>query len=191
MRAWNTSPFFLYLGIQKQTVMKVTEDINVFPPRSFYENVDQKFLNFTNRCRVLPVPYFSEYNTYFELKRRFEPGESKHYPNGGFEVYGPEGSLHSYDLDQVIVHPFHLGMTKFFSKSQNATKEKVTTGPKGKRGRPRSNKEKAEPKVYVPTGGKRGRPSLSPDEKAKREAKKVVKAKASGGKKGRPKKQVS
>lgn len=173
--------------------MKVTEDVNVFPPRFFYENVDPKFLNFTNRCRVLPAQYYNEYNVYFEIKRKFEPGENKYFPKGGFEVYGPEGSLHNYELDQVIVHPFHLGMSKFFSKAQNTNVEKVVdpNKPKGKRGRPRTNKEKTEPKVYVPTGGKRGRPSLSPEEKAQREAEKAAKTKVSGGKKGRPKKQVS
>jgi len=171
--------------------MKVTEDVNVFPPRIHYDDVDPKFLNFTNRCRVLPSQYYHDYNIYFELKRKFEPGENKYFPKGGFEVYGPEGSLHNYELDQVIVHPFHLGMTKFFSKSQNTIKEKVTTGPKGKRGRPRLNKEKTEPKTYVPTGGKRGRPAMDPALKAAKEAKRLEKKKSDTGKKGRPRKQVS
>jgi len=172
--------------------MKVTEDINVFPPRSFYENVDPKFLNFTNRCRVLPAPYFSEYNIYFEIRRKFEPGENKYFPKGGFEVYGPEGSLHNYELDQVIVHPFHLGMSKFFSKSQNVTKEKVTTGPKGKRGRPKKDpSERKVLQVYVPTGGKRGRKPMDPELKAAKEAALAAKKAKGTGKRGRPKKQVS
>jgi len=172
--------------------MKITKDIDVFPPRTFYEEIDGKFLNFTNRCRVLPAPYFNDYNIYFEIKRRFEPGENKYYPNGGFEIYGPEGSMHSYDLDQVIVHPFHLGMTKYFSTSQNANKEKVTTGPKGKRGRPK--KDPSECKViqaYVPTGGKRGRKPMDPALKAAKEATLAVKKAKGTGKKGRPRKQVS
>jgi hypothetical protein len=73
---------------------------------------------------------------YFKLRKRFEPG-SPGFPQGGFEVFGPDGGIYNFMLDEVIVHPFHLGMKSYFSKAQNAVKEKVSTGVKGKRGRPK------------------------------------------------------
>lgn len=172
--------------------MELKENINIFPPRKFYENVDTKFLNFTPKCRVLPAQYYNDYDIYFELKRRYEPGENKYFPNGGFEVYGPEGSMHNYDLDQVIVHPFHLHMTKFFTTSQSVKdKEKVLdpNKPKGKRGRPSIPEHlRKTPKVYTPNGGKRGRKPLDPNIKAERERIKAEKSKVSNGKRGRPRK---
>jgi hypothetical protein len=83
-------------------------------------------------------------------------------------------------------------MMNYFSKAQNVVKEKIDTGVKGQRGRPR--KDPSEPKaqsVYVPTGGKRGRKPMDPALKALKEAEKVKRAELSGGKRGRPKKVVS
>lgn len=175
-----------------------------------YADVDSKFLNFSKGCRVLPAPFYeNEYNIIFTLKDKYQPGENKHFPRGGFEVYGPSGEIRNYDLDQIIVHPYELKMVKYFSKSEDAVtkNETVKDGVKRKRGRPASNVLK-EKKTYIPTGGKRGRPasttpktpkvkkgtgkrgrpSLSEEEKATRQAKLVEKAKKTGGKRGRPSK---
>lgn len=170
--------------------MEVVIDENVFPPRKHYVDIDSKFINFTPKCRVLPANYFDEYNTLFTLKARYEPGENKFFPKGGFEVVHVEGGTYNYELDEVIVHPFHLGMRKFFTKSETVVKEKVVdpNKPKAKRGRPSSGVKKEKP-VYVPTGGKRGRKPLDPTIKAAKEAAKAERQKISGGKKGRPKKQ--
>ena len=180
----------------------------VVGPFKIYKDVDGKFKNFTDGCRVLPSTYFeNEYTTVFTLKRRYEPGENKTFKNGGFEVYGPSGEIRNFDLDQVIVHPFELKMTKFFEKEDNVVvaNETVKDGVKRKRGRPSLGLDAKEKVAYVPTGGrrgrpssvipkapkvskggKRGRPSLSDAEKLVRQAELEAKAKKSGGKRGRP-----
>jgi hypothetical protein len=170
--------------------MKIIEDKTLLPPRKHYEDVDPKFTNFTDRCRVLPVNYYNEYNTIFTLKARYEPGENKYFPNGGFEVKHIEGGTYNYELDQVIVHPFELRMINYFSKSQTVVKEKIKdlNAPKGKRGRKRINPEGYK-ETYTPTGGQRGRKKLDPAVKAAKEAEKLAKRELSGGKRGRPKKQ--
>ena len=171
--------------------MKVLENTETFPPYKYYENVEDKFLNFKPLIRVLPARYFNEPQLVFTFKKRYEPGEHKHFPEGGFEVCASDGGVYNFALNEVIVHPFALGMTKFFSK-QLANKEKVTTGPKGKRGRPAKDPSQLKEKqIYVPTGGKRGRKPLDPEVKAAREAAQLAKSKKSGGKRGRPKKQAS
>lgn len=169
--------------------MQVVKDTTIFPSRTHYIDVDPKFMNFTPRCRVLPANYYNEYNTYFTLKAKYEPGENKYFPKGGFEIKHSEGGTYSYELDEVIVHPFELGMNKYFSRSLNVVKEKIKdpNAPKGKRGRKRVNPE-GHKEIYVPTGGQRGRKKLDPAVKAAKEAEKLAKREISGGKRGRPKK---
>lgn len=144
--------------------MKVVIDNETFPPRKHFVEVDSKFTNFTTKCRVLPANYYEEPNTVFILKARYEPGENKYFPKGGFEVVHSEGGTYNYELDEVVVHPFELGMHKYFTKQQNVVKDKIIDPdkPKGKRGRPKIDPalKKTLP-VYVPTGGKRGRPKKS------------------------------
>ena len=172
--------------------MKIVENTEAFPPYRYFTDVEEKFLNFKPSCRVLPARYYEEYQLNFILKKRYEPGENKSFPKGGFEVIGPDGGIYNFYLDEVVVHPFTLGMSRYFSRALNVNQEKVTTGPKGKRGRPK--KDPSELKVqqaYVPTGGKRGRKPLDPDVKAAREAKMLEKKKNGTGRKGRPKKQTA
>jgi hypothetical protein len=168
--------------------MKVVIDNEVFPPRKHFVDVDLKFTVFAPKCRVLPANYIEEPNTYFTLKARYEPGENKYFPNGGFEVVHSEGGTYNYHLDEVIVHPFELGMRKFFTKSENVVKEKISTGTPGKRGRPKKDGELKVKPAYVPTGGKRGRRPMDPELKAIKDAEKAERAKNSNGKRGRPKK---
>lgn len=171
--------------------MKIIENTETFPNYKYFIEVEDKFLNFTKDCRVLAARYFDDPNIFFSLKKKHEPG-SKGFPNGGFEVYGPDGGTFNFELNEVVVHPYHLGMKKYFSNVQNIDKEKVSTGAKGKRGRP--SKDPSERKTfpaYVPNGGQRGRKKLSDEEKAKREALVAEKKKNSTGKRGRPKKQVA
>lgn len=166
--------------------MEVKIDNSVFPPRKHFVDVDDKFTKFTPKCRVIPANYFHEPNTVFFLKARYEPGENKYFPNGGFEIKHIEGGTYNYYLDEVIVHPFELGMRKFFTKVEGAVKEKVTTGTPGKRGRPRKEGALKEKVVYVPTGKPRGRKALDPAIKAARALEAAEKAKRSGGRRGRP-----
>jgi hypothetical protein len=117
----------------------------------------------------------------------YQPGDKKTFPNGGFEVYGPEGSVFNYELDQLVMHPFHYRMMSYFSKAQNVIKEKVDTGEKGRRGRPRKDPSELKTQaVYVPTGGKRGRKPMSAELKAIKDAEKAERAARSTGKRGRP-----
>lgn len=172
--------------------MKIIEKTDTFPSHQYFDEVEEKFLKFTPNCRVLPARHFNEPHLHFSLKQRYEPGEHKHFPNGGFEICDLSGGIYNFDLNEVVVHPFHLNMMKYFSISQNINKEKISTGVKGKRGRP--SKDPSERKVlqeYVPTGGKRGRKPLDPEVKAAKEAVLAAKKAKGTGKKGRPKKQVS
>ena len=169
--------------------MKIQEDVTVFPTRKFYVDVDDKFTNFTPKCRVLPITYYEEPTMLFELKAKHAPGEKSTFPNGGFEVYGPDGGIYNYDLDQVVVHPFQLKMIKYFTKSEGVVKEKVSTGLPGKRGRPSIDPSlKKTLTAYVPTGGSRGRKAMDPALKAAKDAEKAERTKNSNGKRGRPKK---
>lgn len=172
-----------------------TSSIKEFIPEiPIYADVELEYLQFEKGCRVLPAPFYEEPTLQFELIKRYEPGEKKTFPNGGFEVYGPGNEIRSFDLDQVILHPFELKKFNFFKKSQSEeTREKVIdpNRVKGSRGRPKKLDENGQPiikEAYVPTGGKRGRAPLSPEEKAKRELEKanqpiIVKEKGQRGRK--------
>lgn len=167
-----------------------TSSIKEFIPEiPIFSDVESEYLNFEKGCRVLPAPFYEEPTLQFELIKRYEPGEKKTFPNGGFEVYGPGNEIRSFDLDQVILHPFELKKFNFFKKSQSEeAREKIIdpNKPKGKRGRPAKLDENGNPipkKEYVPTGGRRGRLPLSDEEKAKRELEKAnqpVKEKGTG-----------
>ena len=173
--------------------MKIVENTQAFPPYKHFTDVEEKFLNFEPNCRVLTARHSDDPSILFTLKKRHEPG-SPGFPQGGFEVFGPDGGVFNFMLDEVMVHPFHLGMRKFFSKQENITKEKVTdpNKPKGRRGRPKIDPSlKKTLPTYQSTGGKRGRPKLDPAMKAAKEAAKLERRNRTGGRKGRPKKQVS
>ena len=168
--------------------MKINENTQTFPPYKYFTDVEEKFLNFKPRCRVLPARHFDDPQMHFSLKQKHEPG-AKGFPNGGFEVYGPDGGVYSFALNEVVVHPFHLGMKNYFTKTVNVDKEKVSTGVKGKRGRPKKDpSELKSMAVYKPTGGKRGRRPLDPEVKAAKETERLERQKRSTGKRGRPKK---
>lgn len=171
----------------RKTNSEFIEEIPVFA------DVEPEFINFTPGCRVLPAPYYNEYNNDFTLKRKYEPGEKPSFKDGGFEVWeGNGGKILSFDLDQVVLHPFELGKFKYFSKTADIeVKEKVTdpNKPKGSRGRPRKLDENGNPiiidRTYVPTGGQRGRKKLSEEEKAKRELEKANQPIKEKGQRGR------
>ena len=130
--------------------------------------------------RVLPAPYFYEKRLFFFLIKRYEPGETASFPNGGYEVRDEGGAKRSFDLDQIIIHPQVIKHKKTLDKmARRAEKE----AKKRERQRKKGERE-AKPKN---TTGKRGRPALDPAEKARREAEKASRAQKSGGKRGRPK----
>lgn len=128
--------------------------------------------------RVLPSPFFYEKRLFFYLIKRYEPGEKKTFPRGGYEVRDEGGALRSYNLDQVIIHPAVIKHKKTLDKmARRAEKE----------ARKRDRRvQKAERKASTGTG-RRGRPALDPALKAARAAEQAARAQKSGGKRGRPK----
>ena len=157
-----------------------------------FTDIEPELLNFTKGCRVLPAPFYEEPQLVFELIQRYEPGENKYFPNGGFEIYGPGHERRSFDLDQVVVHPFALNKMGYFKNTDNLVVKNKITDPnksKGKRGRPRKLDENGNPivkenKEYVPTGGKRGRPRKL-DENGNPNIKEKKEYIPNGGKRGR------
>jgi hypothetical protein len=128
--------------------------------------------------RVLPSPFFYEKRLFFYLIKRYEPGEKKTFPQGGFEVRDEGGALRSYNLDQIIIHPAVIKHKKTLEKmARKAEKEQ----------RKRARRAKTTDQPEKPKHGRRGRPAMDPALKAAKEAEKVVRAQKSGGKRGRPK----
>ena len=134
--------------------------------------------------RVLPAPYFYEKRLFFHLIRRIEPGAKAGFANGGFEVRDEGGALRSFDLDQVIIHPQIIKhkktLEKMARKAEKEAKKRERQWKKAARD--------AKPKNKT---GKRGRPALDPAVKAAREAEVAARSLRSGGRRGRPKSEVS
>ena len=143
-----------------------------------YTDIEPELIATEKRTRVLPAPFFYEKRLFFYLINRYEPGQNKFFPNGGFEVRDESGGLRCYDLDQVIIHPAVIRHKKTLDK-MHRTAEKIA------KQKERDAKRNAKPKPI--TTGKRGRPALDPALKAARDAEKIAKSERSGGKRGRPK----
>ena len=143
-----------------------------------YTDIEPELIATEKRTRVLPAPFFYEKRLFFYLINRYEPGQNKFFPNGGFEVRDESGGLRCYDLDQVIIHPAVIRHKKTLDKMHRVA-EKIA------KQKDRDAKRNAKPKPT--TTGKRGRPALNPALKAARDAEKMAKSERSGGKRGRPK----
>ena len=144
-----------------------------------YADVEPELQVMERGDRVLPAPFFYENGALFNLIHKWEPGENKFYPSGGFEVRDSGGGIRHYDLDQVIIHPAIIKhkatldlMSRREEKEAAATQRAVIRGEK-------PPKQKVE-------GGRRGRPAIDPAVKAEREAEKLARTQRSGGKRGRP-----
>jgi hypothetical protein len=150
----------------------------------FYSDVEPELVAITPGTRVLPAAYFYEKKTRCELLKRYEPGEYRLMPQGGFEVWVEDGGRRYFELDQVIVHPAVIKHQKTLDKMlRKAEKEQA------KRDR-QYNKAAREAKKSNGTG-KRGRRPMDPVERARREQEQAARALKSGGKRGRPKSTVS
>jgi hypothetical protein len=144
-----------------------------------YGDVEPELATIKPGDRVLPAPFFYEKNLWFHLIRKWEPGENKHFPNGGFEVRDGGAGVRNYDLDQVILHPHLIKHKKTMDKmARRAEKEAAKRDRQLKKGS-KPPKEKVE-------GARRGRPAIDPAVKAAREAEGVLRAQRSGGRRGRP-----
>jgi hypothetical protein len=144
-----------------------------------YTDVEDVLATIKPGDRVLPAPFFYEKNLWFHLIRKWEPGENKYFPNGGFEVRDGGAGVRNYDLDQVILHPHLIKHKKTMDKmARRAEKEAAKRDRQLKRGS-KPPKEKVE-------GARRGRPAIDPAVKAAREAERIARSQRSGGKRGRP-----
>ena len=158
--------------------MKVIERDWQYGKYLAYDETEDIFVPTEKGVRVLPAPFFYDKKLYFELWKRYEPGEKATFPNGGYEVVDVSGGIRSFDLDQVIIHPSVLKHKKMLDKmARRAEKEQ-------KKRERRSKQIGKENKVKT---GKRGRPALSTAEKMVRENLKEQAKVRSGGKRGRPK----
>jgi hypothetical protein len=158
--------------------MKVIEKQWQYGSFLAYDEIDEEFLATEKGVRVLPAPFFYDKKLYFELWRKYEPGDKPTFPNGGYEVVDVSGGIRSYDLDQVIIHPSVLQHRKMLDKmARRAEKEQ----------KKRERRVKQIGRENKPKTGKRGRPSLSTAEKMVRENLKEQAKVRSGGKRGRPK----
>lgn len=166
-----------------------------------YDNVNPVLIPYDKDkgVRVLPAPFFNEPRLNFTLIKRYEIGDKKIFPKGGYEIRDENGgSIRSYELDQIIIHP-SVAKIKIELEGEIKTEESQKTfdnfikKEKGKRGRkPLSSEEKAKRVVIMENkskgSGKRGRQPLSSEERERREKEKEARRAISGGKRGRPKK---
>lgn len=158
--------------------MKVIEKDWLYGTYFAYEDVEDIFVANEKGVRVLPAPFFYDKKLYFELMRRYEPGEKPTFPNGGYEVVDMSGGIRSYDLDQIIIHPQVLQHKKMLDKMARRAEKQA------KKSKRSSNKIGRENKIKY---GKKGRPALDPAVKAHRDQLKANAKDRSGGKRGRPK----
>jgi hypothetical protein len=158
--------------------MKVIEKQWQYGSFLAYDEIDENFLATEKGVRVLPAPFFYDKKLYFELWKRYEPGEKTTFPNGGYEVVDVSGGIRSYDLDQIIIHPQVLQHKKMLDKMARRAEKQAKKRERTMKKIGRENK---------PKHGRRGRPALDPALKAKRDAEKAQSQVRSGGKRGRPK----
>jgi hypothetical protein len=185
--------------------MKVIEKDWKYGKYLVYDEVEEIFVPTEKGVRVLPAPFFYDKKLYFELHKRYEPGDKKSFPNGGYEVVDVSGGIRSYELDQVIIHPVVLQhkkmLDKMARKAEKQAKKKAQTlrkinredKPKhGRKGRPaldpavKAHREQLKLETKVRSGGKRGRPSLNTAAREERAARDASRKARSGGKRGRP-----
>ena len=157
--------------------MKVIEKPWKYGTNLGYDEIEPEFLATTKGVRVLPAPFFYDKKLYFELWKRYEPGEKPTFPNGGYEVVDISGGIRSFDLDQVIIHPAVLKHRKMLDKMARKAEKKE---------RHKARQLKKMVKEDKPKHGRRGRPALDPALKAQRDASKAQTQVRSGGKRGRP-----
>ena len=143
-----------------------------------YDGIDEEFLATEKGIRVLPAPFFYDKKLYFELWKRYEPGDKATFPNGGYEVVDVSGGIRSYDLDQIIIHPQVLQHKKMLDKMARRAEKQAKKRERTMKKIGKENKVKH---------GRRGRPAIDPALKAARVASKVEAGVRSGGKRGRPK----
>jgi hypothetical protein len=157
--------------------MKIIEKDWKYGKYLAYAEVEPEFVATEKGIRVLPAPFFYDKKLYFELWKRYEPGDKKTFPKGGYEVVDVSGGIRSYELDQVIIHPAVLKHKKMLDKMARRAEKQAKKKDRTMKRIGRENK---------PSTGRRGRPALDPAEKALRDTAKAESKVRSGGKRGRP-----
>ena len=161
--------------------MKVIEKQWKYGTYLAYEDVEPELLEFTKGARVLPAPFFYEKRIYFEFVARYEPGEKATFPNGGYEVRNANLGIHSYELDQVVLHPHVIKHKKIIERTQKKVERERKKTDKQREKELKKIEKENKPK------GKRGRKPLTEEQKTAQLLDKNNRTKRSGGKRGRPK----
>jgi hypothetical protein len=164
----------LYLAIKFILIMRIAERQWKFGTLSYYTDVEPEWLEFAPNIRVLPAKYFYEKSScrlFFVAK--YQPGENKWLPDGGFHLRDATGANRWFELDEVIIHPSIIQQQKLKDKL-----EKKAAKVKEKYNKDQRRKERKE--------GKRGRPALSDEDKALRIQEAQQRSERSGGRRGRP-----
>ncbi len=139
-------------------------------PRMAFKGVEPEQLDFKEGDRVISADLkFRGDETRLYFRKKHEPNTPS-WKDGGYECVDEYGMRRAFFLDALILHPNQ----RWYDIS----------GKKGK-GRPKGSGAVKPPIDPDKPKGKRGRPSLSPEEKQKRETEISNKPKGTG-KRGRP-----
>lgn len=111
---------------QNRNGMKVVDKKWSFGSYKVFVDVPSDLMNFKPGCRVVPAPFLGRPGE-FHLIAKYEPGENKHFPNGGFEVRGQGSMRHSFELDQVVIWTDGNRKTKMATAKKDGTTCKVRT----------------------------------------------------------------
>ncbi len=80
--------------------MKIIENTETFPPYKYFTDVEEKFLNFKPRCRVLPARHFDDPQMHFSLKRKYEPPQVVESKREDWVTYGESNSYFNFLIDR-------------------------------------------------------------------------------------------
>ena len=106
--------------------MKIVEKRWEYGTYIAFDEVPAELLKFTPGCRVVPAPYAGKPDAFY-LVARYEPGENRYFPKGGFEVVTDGSMRRSFELDQVVVWTDGANSKKKATvrKKQDAAPKKV------------------------------------------------------------------
>ena len=142
-----------------------------YPRKAFKFDNDvekEQYTNFKVGIRVLPADLFNNETVGMEYyyKSSHSPYEKGHMGTGGIKCNGSDGSVRTFFLDSVIVHP------NTFTMRNDNTQIEYNGEQMKKRGRKRKlTNENINENINIPKRG-RGRKPLSEEERSKRETEK-------------------
>lgn len=111
-----------------------------------YADVPAELLEFKPGCRVQPASYVGKPGAFY-LINRYEPGENKFFPNGGFECRSEGSARFSFELDQVVLYQdAKVKVSKSVPKKAATSKKSVQKKAATKAVEPTKKTTAAEPK---------------------------------------------